>query len=67
MRDVQAGIGNVHRELHVTLDDRGFGSRGHAAQPETKRTRTRVHGAILGHARVFGMLHNREIQLSAEN
>jgi hypothetical protein len=66
MGDVQAGIGNVHRELHVTLDDRRFGSRRHAAQSETERTRARVHGAILGHARVFGVLHDREIQLSAQ-
>ena len=67
MRDVQARVGNVHRELHVALDDRGFGSRGHAAQPETERTRARVHGAILGHPSIFGMLHDREIQLSAQN
>jgi len=67
MCDVQAGIGNVHRELNVTFHDRSFGSRGHAAQPETERTRAGVHGAVLGHARVFGMLHDREIQLATQN
>ena len=67
MRDVQAGVGNLHRELHVTLDDRGFGSRSHAAQSETEGTRARVHRTILGHPSVFGMLHDGEIQLPGQN
>ena len=67
MRYVQAGVGNVHGELHVALHNRRFRSRRHAAQSQAERTRPRVHAAILGHARVFGVLHHRKIQLSAEN
>ncbi len=66
MGDVQAGVGNLHREMHVALDDGSLGSRSHTAQSETEGTRARMHGAIFGHAGVFGVLHDREIQLSAE-
>jgi len=67
MRYVQAGVGNVHGELHVALHNRRFRSRPSCRAIPSERTRPRVHAAILGHARVFGVLHHRKIQLSAEN
>src|SRR6202035_5416087 len=37
-----------------------------AAQSETKARRTFVHGAVFRDARIFGVLHDRKIQLRAE-
>ena len=66
MCDVQAGVRNLHCELQVALHNRGFGGSGHAAQSEAERARAGVHRAVFSHARIFGMLHDREIQLSAQ-
>src|SRR5271157_2806392 len=66
MRHVQAGVGNLQRELDVALDDGGFGGGGHAAQAEAEGAGAGVHGTVLGHAGVFGVLHDGEIQFAGE-
>jgi hypothetical protein len=66
MRDVQARFANLLRQIHVAVDDGGFGGASIGAQAETKTGWPGVHRAILGHPRVFGVLYDREIQLRAE-
>src|SRR5579864_1759279 len=61
MRYMQPSSVELLRELHIAVDDRRFRHDAHAAKPEPERSWAFVHGAVLGHARIFGMLHDGKI------
>ena len=66
MGHVQAGAGELLRQLHVALHDRSLGRRLHAAQAQAKRGRAVVHGAAIGHARIFRVLNHRKIDFGRQ-
>src|SRR5260370_18529160 len=66
MRDVQPRFANLLRKIYIAVHDVRFGGGGHATQAETKAGRPFMHGTAFGEARVLTMLHDRQIQFSAE-
>ena len=54
---------NCCASLHIAVDNGGLGVCLHAPQPQPERRWAFVHHAILSLARVFRMLHHRQIDL----
>src|SRR5258708_1951556 len=66
MRDVPPRFTNLLRQIYIAVHDVSFGGGGHATQAETKAGRPFMHRTAFGEARVLSMLHDRQIQFSAE-
>ena len=62
MGHVQSRSGELLGKLNVALDHGRFRGRLHTAQAETKRSWAFVHRAVFGHARVFRVLDDGEVE-----
>ncbi len=58
-----AGLG-FRYQADVAFHNGGLGFRGPAAQAQTKRRGSGVHGSARGHARVFRVLDHRDVQFA---
>jgi len=63
MGNVQAGAGELLRQLHITFHDGGLGRRLHAAQPGETKVGPSFMEQRFGHARIFRMLNHGKIDL----
>ena len=66
MRHMQARAGNPLRKIHIPVNHAGLGDARHGAQTKTETGTTFMHGTVFGEARIFGVLHDGQVQVSSQ-
>src|SRR6202011_2784912 len=66
MRHMQARAGNPLGKMHVPVNDAGLGDARHGPQTKTEAGGTFMHGTVFREARIFGVLHDGQVQVGSE-
>ena len=63
---VQPRPGKLLGQLHISFNDRCLGGPLHSAQAQAEGGRPLIHGAMLRHARIFGVLDHGQVDLGRQ-